>query len=215
MSPKRKKLLIIAGVSALVLLVGFAIFSSLQHRGETKVNIVVAPRDSTITIDGQPAKHGTAYLKPGAHTIKASRQYFADAIEKVHTSELDNGQEIYLLPEANSPEALQWLEDHPEEMELREAIGASRAAEGAQDNLEKYPFIRDLPYKTLDYQVDYALNGDELTLIVTLYPVAVTPGTKLYEEQVEEFKQKALTYLRSQGIDLAKTKIEYKVVSEV
>jgi hypothetical protein len=214
MNNRRRKLLIITGVSVLVLFVAFGLFSALQHRGEIKVRLVVAPKDSSLTLNGQPTKSGTLYLKPGVYTVKASRQYFTDVTEKIDTRELGPEPSIYLLPGADTPEALKWLEDHPEDEELREAIGASRAIQESQDTLKKYPVVEKLPYKTLDYKIDYSLVNDELQLQISLYPIATTPGSALYDQQVEEFKQKALTYLKSQGVDLANTKIEYKVVPE-
>lgn len=211
MNQKRRTILIILSVGAILGLFGWAVFSSLRHRGETMVKIIVVPEDSKITVDGAQSKSGTVYLKPGKHEIKASRQYFTDVTKNVDTKDLKSGQEIYLLPGIDSPEAIKWLNDHPEVQEMREAVGGAQAAANSETIAEKYPFITNLPYRTLDFQVDYSITGEkyDISFQVTLNPVAVIPGTPEYKQQVVEYKQLALEYLESQGVDTKKAKISF------
>jgi hypothetical protein len=203
--------MIVLAITMIIGLLGWAIFSSLRHRGETAIEIAVAPSDSMITVDNQPSKPGKVYLKPGKHTIKASRQYFTDVSKVVDTKSLKPDQTIYLLPGADSPEAIKWLNDHPEELARRESIGSAQTAANAEVVEKKYPFIKDLPHRTLDYKIDYSLSGEDykISFQITFYPVAVTPGTSEYKQQLLQYQQAALKYLKDQGIDTKTANISY------
>jgi hypothetical protein len=192
--------LIILALSGLLVL---SLFSIFRHRGETLVNIIVSPRDSMVTVDGVAVKSGKVYVKNGTRTLKASRQYFTAVTKTINTNDFKAGQVIYLIAGADSPEALKWLEDHPDEATFRESAGSGQADAKAQEMIAKYPFLADLPYQTLDYKIDYSIDSktSKVSLQVTLNPVAVQPGSDLYDQQINQYKDEALQYLKNQGVD--------------
>jgi hypothetical protein len=67
-----------------------------------------------------------------------------------------------------------------------------------------------LPRNTLDYILDYHVNDDNtITLDVTLNAIANPANTAAYKAELEEYKQDAIDYMKSVGVDFDKTKIIY------
>lgn len=208
---KNKKVLVIV-VSAIVLsllVVGLATLERQLSRG-VKVEIIVVPTDSSLTIDGEPASPGIVSLSPGKHTLKASREFFGDAVEEIDTETLDAEQPIYLVLDSNTPEAEQYMTDNPDQQMLRENAFGQEFSNTSQSILERYPITTQLPYTTIDYRIDYEVTENkDVKFVVTLYPVATEPGSDMYKQQLNDFKQNALSYLSSRGVDTATTDISF------
>jgi hypothetical protein len=205
---KRLKIGLIAGGILVALILVFAV---VTRNGDVEVQIVAVPDDSTITIDGQPAKTGKTVLKAGEHTIKAAHQYFADYETKVNTKNLTRGQKIFLVPSSNTPEALDWLYKHPGDPQLTQEAGDAVASMVQTEIHDNYPFLDKFPYESIDYKIDYQLSDDRKTLsfTITLLPYAMKSNTAAYNQQLHDFKAEALKFLTDNGIDTSKYKITY------
>jgi hypothetical protein len=201
---RNKKALVVAGGAAMILLL-MVILSSLGGRlgGSVTVEIIVVPTDATLTIDGEPTTPGTVSLNPGQHTLRATREFFGDAVKEIDTESLDTSQPIYLTLDSNTPEAERYMIDNPDEQLLRERAFGQEFSNTSQSILERYPVTKDLPYTTVDYRIDYEVTeSKDVRFIVTLYPVATQPGSDLYKRQLNQFKQSALNYLSDKGVDI-------------
>jgi hypothetical protein len=115
----RNKVFAAIGIGLFIVLI---IISLYITRG-VKITIKALPSDSLITVDGKEADGDTVSLKPGIHTLKASRQYFADTTKIINTKDINPADTIYLLPKPNSPEAKKWLVDHPDVQRQIEVLG--------------------------------------------------------------------------------------------
>jgi len=206
---KRKKIVLVAGICLFLGLVALLVMV-LPGSRNVSVEVAAVPSDAVLTVDGQPAKLGKLSLKPGKHTLKATRQYFAEAVKEIDTRTLQPKEVVYLLLGANTPEAqILLLSREADQMLYEKAIGAEFSKTQAQ-LLKDYPFIQDLPYRTLDFKIDYAVNDkQQVSLKVELYPVATTPGTTEYKQQLEQFKKRALDYIKSQKIDTSRITVTF------
>lgn len=203
------KKIVIAGGAVVLGIVALLIALSIPRVGKVRVNVETLPNDSTVTVDGVKVKgNGSIYVTPGKHTLKASRQYFTTVTVKFDTEDPNLDDPIYLMPGAESDEAIAYLVQNPELAAAREAMGGDKANREQTEFSDKYPVTDKLPYQTYDYKIGYLVNDDgTVTYDIELYPVAVTPGTELYRQQLEDFLGQALNWLRGQGVDTTKAKI--------
>lgn len=207
----KKTMIILAAIVGGALLVILLIALFWQPPGTTRVTLTALPEDSTVTLDGKTVSQGRHDLPKGEHTITASRELFDDVTIQVHTDNLENGQIIYLLPLANSPEALQWLRDHPEVQAKREAAGGATSDQNNQRSIANNPIINKLPYEAINFKVDYkSEKNNSLALVITLFPYsdAVTEPTQ-YKEQLMDYKAEATAFLKENNVDTTKMPITW------
>lgn len=182
----------------LALVVFYWIILSITRQGETRVTITVVPNDSKIFINNQPAKPGTAYLKPGEYTLKASRSGFKDDVQtiKVGDKPVDTG----LIPRPDSDSARKFLEDNPTIQAQREAIGGQRANQKGQQIESKSPIITLLPFTDIagPFSIDYGPSPDRkdgVFLIVS--------------DSSPEGRTNALRWIKQQGYDPTELEIRF------
>lgn len=209
MSRNRKIILIVSGIVIAVLL-GTLIFTQVQKIGKVQIDVVVAPSESTFTIDGQAAQPGINYVAPGKHTLKATLALFTDAVKNIDTATLPAGQKIYLVPSADSPQAVQWLIDHKQAGIEVQGAGDALTTIKNQTIVQAFPYVTKLPYESIDYRIDYSFNNDQtkIKFIVTLLPYMLTsnPG---YKQQLKDFQAEALQWFKDNNIDSTKADITY------
>jgi hypothetical protein len=211
MAPARNRRFVIAAVIMIIVLVLWAIISTVQHAGKTKVKIVALPHDSSLSLDGQAIKEGSIYLKPGSHKFTATRQFFGDLTKTVNTKDLAAGQVLYLMPLANSAQALQWLTDHPETQTEREAAGGVESEQIQTALLKKYPVLAKLPQENLHYKIDYSIDSSQtLKLHITTYGIINGPADyPTYVQQTKSYRQEALDFLSQNGLKSSDVAIDY------
>jgi len=201
MEPKQKMVMIVAGILVLGLLV-FGVINIVAHRGKLHIAVLVTPSDSSLTIDGRPAKPGKVWLTKTTHTFKATRQYFDPVSRTLNLANIDSTTPIYVNPLPNSPEAQKYLSEHPEEQTQREAAGAAQAT-STQNQLNKDSLVGKLPFFapgdefTVDYDTTTDANGNSK---VTIFVIADS----------DTAKQHALDWIRRQGSDPANLTIVYQ-----
>jgi len=213
MNRSRKIILVVSGI-VVVILFGLAVFSQAQKIGKVQIEVVVAPTEAQLTIDGQAAQAGTNYVTPGKHTLKATLALFTDAVKNIDTATLPSGQKIYLVPSADSPQAVQWLIDHKESGAQIQAAGDAQTAIKNEEIAQKYPYLLQLPTVALDYRIDYSFdpNIPKITFIITAKPYKSAQSDPAdYNQQVKDFNSEAITQLKRLGVDTDKATIEYKV----
>ena len=204
-----RRMIIVAAVVALVIGL-WQLVAYEQHKGLIKINIVVLPEDSKLTVDGNASKAGNVYVAPGSHKLKATREDFEDVTQTVNTSEVKPGTIIYLLPKPNSEAAKNWLLQHPDVQRKREAVGGLEAQQQQQELNQKFPIITKLPHENLHYKIDYSISSGRLEFTITLYAIINRPSQHdQYVQQLHQYKSEALDYLTSNGINPQNYKISY------
>ena len=190
-----KLIAIIAGAVAIVL-IGFGFINLLLRSGKTEVNIVVYPEDSKVTINDQPSATGTIFLEPGEYTFKANHSGWKEAV--VTQTITNEPATISLLPEPETTEALEWINNNTRSSLDREAVVGRIKDEEGRALYEDKQYTFDLPYTGPDYEITYnetdqSPNGIEVLIIATA-PSARTA---------------ALDYLRGLGYDPSVMYIKY------
>jgi hypothetical protein len=208
---RRFKIVLLAFAVLALGLISYQFALYWSHRGLIKANIVVLPEDSTLTIDGSPKKPGTVYLKPGLHKFAATREFFDKVERRINTNSLKADETIYLLPEANSSEALKWLTEHPEVQQKREAVGGVEAIKQQDSLTTNYPFIKTLPKENSHYKIDYSItSGNKLEFTINLFGSIDNPDQYTqYRQRLKQYKSEALQFLKVNGINSSDFKITY------
>lgn len=211
-SSKQRKLILGIGGGLVVLLIVMVLFNTVPKIGKAEMDIVVAPSEATLTIDGQKAGPGKNYVTPGEHTLAVSLSPFEDVTRKVNTNDLKAGEQIFMYPkiDGSTEAARKWFQDHPKAGDELNALGAKENAVVTARINKDLPLVKDLPYESTTFIVGYSLNDDntEISYQVTLLPYLLTnrPG---YKEQLLEFKAQAEEWLKNRGVDVSKVKITF------
>lgn len=211
---KSRKKLIITSVVILALMAAAAwlLFSKTQY---VTVEIYAIPSDTQITIDGKATESETVSIKKGKHTIVGKRQYFGTVTMEYDTDQLTSDKLIIVALRPNSPEGEAYLDEHPEEVLRYERISGIEFNQLQEKLIRQYPLLSELPYRTIDYVISYRVTKEEAVVYtIQLYPVATTPGSDLYKEQVAELETSALAWLKSKGVDRTNSEIEVLVDTE-
>jgi hypothetical protein len=204
-----KKIILIGGAAVVIVVLAFLILLLGKTR-TYEYKALVAPVDSTFTIDGRPAKAGKIKLSKGRHTLKATRELFEGTTVIIDTKDLYPGQAILVLPKAVTAEAKKWLEDHPDTTGVADEIGAVQVTQRSETIDQQYPVVQNLPYTTLDYKIDYAIDDDlNISFTITLYPYAKPDDPVGRQQQLKAFKTKALGFLSGWGIHTDSVPITY------
>ncbi len=207
---KKRLIALVGAVGVLLVAILLLIFYTLGPGKRIEYQILVDPSDSKLTVDGAPTKPGKVKLSVGKHTLKATRELFEDRVVVVNTKNLSPGQDIFVLPKAVSPEAIKWLEEHPDTTGITEKVGAAIVAERNQTVTKKYPIVDSLPYTSINFKIDYAIdNAFNISFTITLYPYAKPDNPDGMRQQLKEFKAQALQYLSSNGINVKSVPITY------
>lgn len=173
-----------------ILVVGYNVFLFISRIGETKVVIEAAPKSSLIFINGEPGHAGANYLSEGEYTIQARMSGFTDAEEKIQV--LDKPQVVYLLPEANTEKARQYLTDNPGDQTDRVVLWDKLAYKKGQTTRSKTPIIESLPYTSVGeyFSIDFGPSDNPKI------------GTELIvSNSSPEGRANALKWIRQQGYD--------------
>lgn len=213
MSKRQRIILIIAAILTLGALIFAAIVTwntVVPPSNGVNVNVQALPNDSHITLDGKTINAGKTFLATGTHTFKATRQYFTDATQIVHTQDLKNNQNIYLMPSPDSEQAKQYLIDHPDIQRQREAVGGVIETQKAKQFSGDNPIVTQLPHNTIDYTISYSVDDkNNLSFNITLNPYAKPDDPVHYKQQYDDFKQEALDWLKSNNVDVTRYPITY------
>ena len=211
MAGKQKFLIIISAVVILALIV-LGVMYFFQNVDKVSLTVKALPEDSILTVDDIATKPGNITVQKGKHTLKAKRQYFTDAVQEIDTSNINTAETIFLLPAPDSQEAINWLNSNPEVQKQREAAGASQAAATSENMKDKYPFLDQLPRRTLGYSINYSLDANlNISFQITIFPRARAKQDGTYDTEVAQYKAQAIDFLKQIGVDTDKAKITYTV----
>lgn len=178
-------LLVIAGVCGLI--------SNLVN--SAAVEVVVAPTDATIRIDGKEVDNGTHRMPPGTYDYTIERDGF---VSQSGTIEVADGGPTRLYACLDTTETTTgWYDDNSTD----DASTCQQALDYLMFNngqawLDSDPILRVIPYHNYNggYNIDYAVSDDgSLTITITTLTCQATRADSLY--------QNAINYLTDQGIN--------------
>lgn len=177
---KHKNLLyIIIGIAAIVIvvLVGFLIY---KLKYSAKLDLLVAPREAEILIDGKVYKNGVYDFEPGEVEIKVSMEGFESKETKLNLeSNTTTMYYTYLMPIDGS---FEWYLNHEEDMMLLNTIGDAEANADARNYLEKYPIVEVLPIIYADYDekwdyTEFRVDGGKFDSCKETFCLKITDTT--------------------------------------
>lgn len=187
-------------ISLLIVFIIFVIVAViyLPRVGKVRLEVVVVPEKSTITLNDQPIQAGVHYLDPGIYVLKASYTGYIDDTRTVNLQQ--EPTYIALLPEANSADAKKFLANNPDIQSQREALAGYNANTQGAELRSSNPVIEKLPY--IDPQSLYAID----------YGVTDTSPRQLFlviSNSSPEGRQNAITWLKGQNVNINTTDIRY------
>ncbi|HET8709252.1 MAG TPA: hypothetical protein VFL85_03135 [Candidatus Saccharimonadales bacterium] len=201
----RTRNLIIAIVVIAVALIGWQLGLWISRLGLVALTVEAVPHDSVVTLDNKNIKsNGVTYIKPGTHTITASRQYFNDDVQQIDTTSL-HGDTVYLLPSPKQPDGFNWLKDHPDVQQRREVVGGIIEQRNQQALIKKYPVVQQLPAQTDTYQIDYMIGKDQ----------SVSFQVTLLGDSLSDSKEAALNFLKANKVDINTAHIIYSNIDKL
>jgi hypothetical protein len=192
-----RKILLLALIPA-TLLVVYTVGMAVGHAGKTKVELLVIPRDSVVTVNGQTYTNRTLYLKPGTYTFTARRDGFDD---KSRTADISGGhRQISLLAAPNSPTGNEYMNAHPDEERIRETVGSKEANDTGLALQKKTPIIALLPYIDINgpFSLDYGPSQTQKN-----------GSFILVSDSSPEGRVNALKWIKSRGYDPTDLEIHF------
>lgn len=180
------------------LFVGFFVYDYVAHSGKARLEIVVAPSDATIVIDGERYETGEYYIDIGKHNAVVSRLGFAEATRAFEVFE-DNNPPLAVGLVPVTEEAWNLVRNDSAYDYFEQASSEAAAFEGARF-VEKNPIIENLPYNGVGFSINYRLvedTEDEIVVVV---------------DHVDEFgKSTADDLIKYWGYSLDEIRVEYKL----
>lgn len=203
----RKKILIvlIIAIAVTVVIVVFFMFRS----NLVTINVAVSPSDASVKLDGKPVSVKQFEVTKGTHTLTAEREFFGSAELEFNTNDINPQQPLLLILDANTPEALKWLEEHDEDQAPREAATSREVNDQQTDFKNANPVLYHLPRTTLEYDMRYETDDQNVITYVVTLNITAGKGTGKYNAQVKAGKEKSLEFLRSNGVNIDTAKIKW------
>jgi hypothetical protein len=197
-NPKRIRIILaIVGLLAIGLIV-YAIIHSATTSGKVQVTINTLPGDASITVNGASSGH-TAYLVPGKYSFKATKDGFSDGSVDLYIS--NDVDTVYIPLTPVTAAAKSWASAESVRNQYEEYGGMARQYEGMAMN-EQNPIIEYLPYADVSgpFSIDYGFTdpNDRFKFFI------------LISNATPEGRQKALEWIRAQGVDPSTLDIRYK-----
>lgn len=181
------RLLLLAIAMVIIGFTVLAIVSAGQNKGRVDVEVITAPKQAGITIDGKKAGRGSS-LKPGTYTFVVSYSGFSAYTEKVILKEGDKKRTLAVALAPQSSDARSLAAAQLDQYTAVENLGGQNAQADSEDFLKNNPLLENIPVKTSYYSIDY--GKDAAGNIV----IQITAGQPLG-------RQVALEKIRSWGFD--------------
>lgn len=151
---------------------------ALNIKSTTKVEILVTPESSEITINGKTYQNGTFDLPVGKLSVSIKKSGF-ETQEFTFDSATSNKIYTYLL---QSDGTYSWYDEHPEDSSIMTTISDYQADQTAASYTEKNPLIDKLPIVIAEYDqeynyTEYRIDGGKFDGCKTDFCLKVTDTT--------------------------------------
>lgn len=208
---KAKQKLMMAGLVAaiFVILVLVAVLVAIIESYKTvELDIMVAPLDAEITINGDKYKNGTYRVEPGEYEVNITHTELEPYFEKMAW---EDGEDVKLYVYLTGKDGdMSWYLTHKNDDMVVTNIGDYFANEKSKAYVASDPIFEITPHYDYDkgYRVNAAKNedGEKNEIIVYLYTCD--------EGRVERLKKNADAWLESKQIELNNYIVTYKYCEE-
>ncbi|MFZ1801410.1 MAG: hypothetical protein WAW62_02760 [Candidatus Saccharimonas aalborgensis] len=164
-----------------VLLLGVSIIfliPLITRAGKQAVGVYIAPKDSTVMVDGSKTSDKTLYLTPGTHRIVVTKDGFSQSVQLYEVKEGKSSDEqiITAMLEPKSEEAKRWYQANTGEYLVVEGVVGNKAGREGNTFRKKNPIVDNLPYSTMLYTIGYKndpLDESGNSIILTISAPAV------------------------------------------
>lgn len=187
-------------VAAVALFIALGVLYLFSPKNSANVNVVASPSAAKIIIDStKELPVGKVYVPAGRHRLVAS--FYGFTAKTIDFSATQTLSEIDVVLEPNSQAGYDWLNNHPEDVNVRQRVGGIKYDKSAQNQLKQAPIIGDLPYFERYFRVDYGASkahpddGKATALYITYY--------------ANIGKQQALDWIKQKGYDPSSFEIIY------
>ena len=178
----------------------FSVFTNSQKK--TGLEITTIPKGTTIDINGVTYKPGFVKLEPGTYKISISKNGYQTAESNVTVDAQDTPTQKYFSLTPVSKEARAESRKDTESIEKIEAEAGEQSAEAGKAFEAKYPIAKNLPFRSLLYNIDYKRTGENKQDFVVLI-TADSPINRGY----------AINQIKNWGLRPSDYEIEFRYIS--
>ena len=201
-----KQRLVMAGflTALFVILTLIAVlFAIIEGRKSVSLDILVAPKDAVITLNGERYKNGEYRVEPGEYEVSITREGLEPYYKVVDFADGEDVKMYLYLTGVDGD--MSWYLTHSEDDMIVTSIGDYYANKKSQEYAASDPIFAVTPY--YDYDKGFKVNAaqgedDKVEVIIYLYTCD--------ENRLETLKENAHKWLNEKQIDLEKYKLSYK-----
>lgn len=183
---------------------GTLVFVALSQKSLKKIEILVAPASTTITINGKNYQNGTYDLETGVLDVHLEKPGFITQDFTFDTTK-SNKLYAYLL---QTDGTFSWYETHEDDDVLMSTIGDYQALKTADAYTANHPAIQSLPIIYADYDSQY--NYTEFRIDGGRFDGCSTDFCLKITDTTGNNLDFAKSLLEQKGIDPAKYEILYE-----
>ena len=208
---RHRKAVIISTIVAVLLIVIILLLTVFRpyvtNTGTLYLNI--APHDASITIDGYDFTNNASHtVEAGKHTVRVNKEGFGSQIAEVVVEVGKDTMVSIALKPINEDDT--WYVDNPDDDKIYTQVSDQNAEIEQAKFLEKFPIMDHIPYSDTSednvlqngrFKIDAIYSDESISLLVNLNTCS--------EESAEWYKQVALDWLDSRGVDLSPYDIEF------
>ena len=192
-----KRIIIWAVVGFVLLIVGISVANMIWGKTySATLDLMIAPSDSKILVNGELMKTGEHRVKPGEYKIEVSRDGFESEVESVSLGEGETKTVLMALT-PNDPSTMDWYDTHEEDATIADGVASQMYMEYAEEMTEEYDIVEDLPANTYSYIVGYGDCSDD-----------GGPDFCVVIKAEFGYRDEAVKYLQNTGKDMAKYRVK-------
>ncbi|AGL62230.1 exported protein of unknown function [Candidatus Saccharimonas aalborgensis] len=167
--------------TSVVLLLGVCIIflvPLITRAGKQAIGVYVAPKDSTVMVDGLKTSDKTLYLTPGTHRVTVTKDGFSQSVQlyEVKEGKSSDEQVITAMLEPKSDDAKKWYQTNTGEYLIVEGVIGNKINHEGDTFRSKNPIVDNLPYNTMLYTIGYKNDPSDQSgssIILTISAPAV------------------------------------------
>ncbi len=193
----RFKLLAALIVALSLAVIGYAALLRVDRSGKTPLQILVAPNDSTVTVNDLIIRGSqTIYLKPGTYTLKVTNEGFESKTSSIIVSDTPQIAVFPLLAITDSAKQ-KAANDATSYAKIEDAAYADSQKKGDEFR-EKHPITAQLPLKTMLFTIGYRIDPNDQNKII------------IEVDAAKGYRNQAIQHIRKLGFNPADFNIKIR-----
>ena len=152
-------------------IIGWQIYNLINNRDKIDVKVIIAPADSTITINNQSYRQKNIKLPANqTYQVKITRDGFKEShftLKTVPKTQFAIDNTIYSRLEPLTEQAKKIKEQRIQDYQQVEGLLEADVSQQVDARTKKFPIIKHLPLVEHNYHIGYYQEGEEL--IISIY----------------------------------------------